>query len=62
MPPMGCTPHLKMKLPHLKNTPPPPLKSEAPFHEMIPRKSTAAMGIGGGIWKCCRKCRPMLVL
>ena len=23
MPPMGCTPHLKMKLPHLKNTPPP---------------------------------------
>ena len=27
--------------PHLKNNPPPPpLKREAPFHEMIPRKST----------------------
>ena len=40
MPPMGCTPHLKMKLPHLKNTPS-PLKSEAPFHEMIPRKNNS---------------------
>ena len=32
MPPMGRTLYLKMK--------PPPLKPEAPFHEMIPRKST----------------------
>ena len=33
-PPWGTpTPHLKMK-------PPNPLKHEAPFHEMIPRKST----------------------
>ena len=39
--PMGCTPHLKLKPAHLKNKPPSPtLKSEAPFHEMIPRKST----------------------
>ena len=38
-PPMGHTPHLKMKpLPYEKQTP--PLKHEAPFHEMIPRKST----------------------
>ena len=40
MPSMGCTPHLKMPPPppsHLKNTSV-PLKSEAPFHEMIPRK------------------------
>ena len=37
--PMGHTPHLKMKpLPYEKQTP--PLKHEAPFHEMIPRKST----------------------
>ena len=38
-------PPLKNEAPHLKNnTPPPPpsppLKHEAPFHEMIPRKST----------------------
>ena len=34
-------PHLKMRPPHLKNTPPPPpLKREVPFQEMIPRKST----------------------
>ena len=38
-PPMGHTHHLKMKPPHLKNKPP-SLKCEAPFHEMIPRKST----------------------
>ena len=36
--PMGCTPHLKMKPPSEKQTP--PLKRKAPFHEMIPRKST----------------------
>ena len=34
MPPMGCTPHEKTT-PH-----PLPLKRQAPFHEMIPRKST----------------------
>ena len=28
------------RLPHLKMKPPTPLKREAPFHEMIPRKST----------------------
>ena len=41
-PPWGTppSPHLKMKPPHLKNNPPPPLKCEVPFHEMIPRKST----------------------
>ena len=39
MPSMGCTPHLKIKPPHLKNKPN-PLKREALFHEMIPRKST----------------------
>ena len=41
MPSMGCTPHLKMTPSppsHLKNTSSLPLKSEAPFHEMIPRK------------------------
>ena len=33
-------PHLKMT-PHLKNSPPlPPLKSEVPFQEMIPRKKS----------------------
>ena len=36
--PHGAPPHLKMKpLPSEKH---PPLKHEAPFHEMIPRKST----------------------
>ena len=40
-PPMGWgAAHLKMKPPHLKNTPLPPLKHEKPFHEMIPRTST----------------------
>ena len=39
-PPMGCTLHLKMKPTQLKNKLPPPLKREAPFHELIPRKST----------------------
>ena len=40
-PPMGCTLLFKMKPPHLKSHPPPPiLKCEAPFHEMIPRKRT----------------------
>ena len=36
------TPPLKNEAHHLKNTPPPPpqLKHETPFHEMIPRKST----------------------
>ena len=38
--PMGYTPHLKMKTPHLKNTPPPPIETWALFHEMIPWKST----------------------
>ena len=33
-------PPLKNESPHLKNNPPPPLKYETPFHEMIPRKST----------------------
>ena len=38
--PHGALPlQLKMKPPHLKNKPP-PLKREAPFHEMIPGKST----------------------
>ena len=37
-PPMGYPSYLKMKPLHLKNNP--PLKREAPFHEMIPRKST----------------------
>ena len=44
MPPHGATPclHLKMKPPIWKtNAPPPlPLKRKAPFHEMIPGKST----------------------
>ena len=39
MPPMGHTPHLKMKLP-LSEKQTLPLKREAPFHKMIPRKST----------------------
>ena len=40
VPPRGAHLHLKMKPPHLKKHPFPPLKREAPFHEMIPRKST----------------------
>ena len=40
IPPHGASPHLKMKSSHLKNKPLPPLKREAPYHEMIPRKST----------------------
>ena len=42
MPPMGhpLPPHLKMKLSPSEKQPPPPLKCEVPFHEMIPRKST----------------------
>ena len=36
--PQWGTSHLKMKPPHLKNTD--LLKREAPFHEMIPKKST----------------------
>ena len=40
-PPWGAPLHFKMKPPHLKNNlPSPPLKREAPFHEMILRKST----------------------
>ena len=41
-PPNGVHPPLKNEAPDLKNTspPPPPLKRKAPFHEMIPRKST----------------------
>ena len=38
-PPWGVTPHLKMKPPPSEKQTP-PLKREAPFHEMIPRKST----------------------
>ena len=39
--PMGRTPYSKMKSHIWKTTPPapPPLKRNAPFHEMIPRKS-----------------------
>ena len=37
---MGCTPHLKMKPPPSEKQPSHPLKCEAPFHEIIPRKST----------------------
>ena len=37
--PHGEHPPLKNEAPHLKNKPP-PLKREAPFHEMIPGKST----------------------
>ena len=37
MPFMGCSPHLKMT-PSTPAPPPLPLKSEASFHEMIPRK------------------------
>ena len=41
MSPMGHTPYLKMKPPPSEKKPPlPPLKHEAPFDEMIPRKST----------------------
>ena len=40
MPPMGCTPFLKMKPSPSEKQPLPPLKCEAPFHEMIPRKRT----------------------
>ena len=39
MPPMGHTSHLKLEAPPSEKQPPPPMKSEAPFHEMIPRKS-----------------------
>ena len=39
MPPMGRTPHLKMKPPQSEKQTP-PLKREATFHEMVPRKST----------------------
>ena len=34
-----------------------PLKEALEF-----KRCRAAMGIGGSIWQCCRKCRPMLVL
>ena len=37
--PTWGAPHLKSPPPSEKQ-PPPPLKCEAPFHEMIPRKST----------------------
>ena len=40
MPLMGCTSHLKMKFLPSEKQLPPPWKSEAPFHEMIPGKST----------------------
>ena len=42
---MGCPPtplYLKMKPPHLRNKL--PLKSEAPFQEMIPRKNLQKIG------------------
>ena len=34
------TPHLKIKPHPSEKQPPPQLKHETPFHEMIPRKST----------------------
>ena len=40
MPHMGCPPFKLKPPPHLKNNPFPPLKHEALFHEMIPRKDT----------------------
>ena len=43
MPPYGATPYLKMKLPYLKNNPPPHLKVKPPcrkwFLEKKPKKS-----------------------
>ena len=39
-PPWSTPTPLKNKAPHLKNNPSPPLKSETPFQEMIPRKKT----------------------
>ena len=37
--PHGAPSPLKNEALHLKNNPHPPLKSEAPFQEMIPRKN-----------------------
>ena len=37
--PQWGAPPLKNEAPHLKPPPSPPLKREATFHEMIPRKS-----------------------
>ena len=51
MPPMGCIPPLKYEAPppSEKQTPtPPPLKSEAPFHKMILRKSTINNNLESG--------------
>ena len=54
--PIGRTPHLNIKASHLKNNPP-PLKREAPFHEMIPRKSTINSNLKSSwnSWKICVK-------
>ena len=38
--PHGAPSNLKMKTPHLKNNPFPPLRHAAPFHKMVSRKST----------------------
>ena len=38
--PHGASPPFKNEGPQLKNNPPPLLKRETPFHEIIPRKST----------------------
>ena len=38
-PPIGCTRPLENKSPVSEKQPHPLLKREAPFHEMIPRKS-----------------------
>ena len=46
MPLMGAQPHL-MKPPSEKTTP--QLKREAPFHEMIPRKSTIYNNLQPGL-------------
>ena len=40
VPHMEHAPHLKMTPQSEKQPPPPSLKHETPFHEMLPRKST----------------------
>ena len=44
----GAHSHLTWSPPSKKTTPPPPLKSEATFHEMIPRKSTINNNLKSG--------------
>ena len=57
MPHMGHPPPINNEVPPSEKQPSPPLKREAPFHEMIPRKITINSNLksSSNPWKVCLK-------